>query len=59
MGVRQLQIEDICIGVSQLQLGVRHLPLEVLCFGVRHLQLKDMNRSWITPNKWMLFIEAR
>ena len=45
MGVRQLPIEDVCIGVRQIQLGVSGLPLEDLCVGVRQLPLKDMDGS--------------
>ena len=44
-GVRQHLMEDLFVGVRQLQLGVKHLPMEDLCVGVRQLQLKDMNRS--------------
>ena len=40
MGVKQLPIEDLYIGVKQLQLGVRHLPLRDLCVGVRQLKKK-------------------
>ena len=42
-GVGQLLIEDLCVGVSQLQRGVRHLPLEDRCVGVRQLQLEYIN----------------
>ena len=45
MGVRQLPIEGLCVGVRQLQVGVRHLLLQDLCVGVRQLQLEGMNRS--------------
>ena len=45
IGVRQLPMEDLCVGVGQLQPGVRKLPLEDLCVGDRQLQLEDMNES--------------
>jgi hypothetical protein len=44
-GVRQLPMEDLCLGVGQLQLGVRKLLLKDLCVGVRQLQLEDMSGS--------------
>ena len=43
--VKQLPMEDLCVGVRQRQLGVRHLPLEDICVGVRLLQLEHMNHS--------------
>ena len=44
-GVRQLPMEDLSVGVGQLQLGVRNFPLKDLCVGGRQLQLEDM--PWI------------
>ena len=43
--VRQFTMEDLCVGVRQLQLGVRHLNLEEFCVGVRRLKIEDSNRS--------------
>lgn len=46
-------MEDLCVGVGQLQLGVRNLPLEFFCGGVRQFPtdgcyLMDLNNSqWI------------
>lgn len=57
--VRQLLMEDLCVGVQQLHLGVRHLPLEDVCVGVRDLQVEYMNQSQTTPRGWMLFIGNR
>lgn len=54
--VRQLPMEDICVGVRQLQLGDRHLTMEDLYVGVGQLQLKYTGQSYTTPSRWLLFI---
>jgi hypothetical protein len=58
MGIRQLLMEDLCVGVGQLQLGVRNLPLEDLCVGDRQLlvdgcySLELDNSQWIDESNW-------
>jgi hypothetical protein len=54
MGVRQLLMEDLCVGVGQLQLGVRNLPLEDLCVGVRQLLVDGCYREEVyEPMIWI------
>ena len=54
--VRQLSIQDLCIGVKRLQLGVRHFPFESLCVGVKRFQLGYSNWNSTTLCGWTLFI---